>query len=791
MHRIWILRCFMLFVTSKCETPVCPLQCKCHLRQDRYIIDCNAKNLTTLPFLCAFENDESHKKVDLHANGNNFRYVLKNSLYHLRNRLVHLEITSNSFSIELARYAFDGFAETLETLKLEPIAADVNALIDSLRKLTGLRVLHLTSVTEELQILSARLSFPALSELRLQKCRLQNITNGVFKSVPLKVLNLNNNHMTHIPQELVRAISKSITILHMSANKITEITDSDISTDCRLIFIDLSYNRITSIEEGVLDRCAYLRYFNVSHNPNLFSLGNAVFDGLISLHLDISHTPISNLNFVKKDVLVDLIAFDTSLRCSCDVQVRRLEALQGHLKGTCFFRDNVVFIQSYPLECSRYKNRQKRVRFSLDTQAVNPERNFDLETSIVTQKSWRESRQNLLEQASIDTKEARSVYSTLTRATEADSIITPTLSICNKCKSSSIALYQSSEVEASRILDFPSSETSHFVWHSPYNNEPPPTGEANTWSSQELYDIDLNMPEKEIPNLKLPALGIPNVDLSKYTTLTVGSTDSEGPKPLMSASSTLKDKHELALQSTSIHIPESSKLAKEDATKIVVEKSKATPVLPNFKKSQTVLETLSTSFENTEITYHAPKNNERSTQSMCLPTTSEQTATSCHWSDDRTIKPSATINIINQISSTITYRRDYTYFIKHVENLNPQFCGTNSLFLKLSPTPVSPETPRPHDIVTVDVSRPSDTKHKAYSESQERRKVTSAEKEHQKILISNEDHEAALDTPSAEIMKWFLECPLSILVCWVHACLIFLLFLRIDHSPKMKNVLDA
>ncbi|KAH9523980.1 hypothetical protein Btru_047762 [Bulinus truncatus] len=840
MYHLWSLRLtfLSLLFTSTVQTVVCPSQCACEHRRDSHVINCSDRNLTSLPFLCGFENDNSRRMVEFYANENGFRHILKNSFYHVRERLRHLEIVSNAYSVDLARFAFDGLVDSLQVLKLEPISDDINVLVDSFKKLTKLKVLHLVSTSDEFQTLTTRFSQPDLVEISLQKSDLKNISFGVFSNIGLKILNLNHNHLNDFPEELVRIIAKSLSVLYLSANEITNLGDSDIPIGCRLVYLDLSFNRISSLDEGVLERCVHLKYLNLSHNPSLVSLGSAVFDGLSGLHLDASHTSISGLDFVKPEVLVDLFVFGTNVQCSCDVQVGHYEALNRNLKGTCWVKQKIVYIQSNPLNCSQYRQRQKRYRFNSDTDRLSGETDkiFGWASSFLGGEEFtvaasdHELERDLREEsqdAHWETPEEQTdgIYSDKgISVTEHADIFTAQIS-------QAIATTDSQGVpDGIQTFETPDQSTDSYSLGSNHPSSDKSSSESSTivtWSSYKPISA----------NLKLSSQDSTSETSSDFhhVSQSILTTPEKDDHPVEPDSLTVK---EVKLASASPY--DIAQLRKDSPRAAIINEEETTPSLQELPAATpevltvTPLLTDTLKGENAAISekpeltpepiFRTKIYNPRETVEYALPSTSSlQPSVECVHHSDHSIQPSTTINVINQISSTVTYKRDFTYVIRHVNNLNPHFFPSPpsrsppfpdrshehvSVYPSAATSPVQDDevksaaiSPVQDDEVTsAAISPVQDDEVKSvdsvnhypvfkpdktytFEECQVVMKdhLTKYRRHNQVELVASEE-----DNQSAEVIVWYLQFPVYMIACCIHACLLFAAFLKVDRGIKTK-----
>lgn len=348
---------------------VCPNHCSCSLEGEKYNIDCSDRNFTTVPPLYGFDSLGEYK-VYFYLNKNKCSYILRNSFYPVIGRLRFLEMTSNQHNIEVAVGAFDAFSDSLEVLKIGPVSGDFDHFYKSISKTSSLVELHICSGFKNPQTLTTPMDFPRLKRFTLHSSQLQDITFKVFDYVPLRALRLYDNMLNDIPKEVSRLMSATLEILSLSRNKITQIKDAQIPYGCKLTFLDLSYNEIVYIEEGVLERCNNLKLLNLSRNSNLHEIGPNAFDGLRGFVLDLSLTRICQVNFIDPEQVKMLRVTSTHISCNCELQVKVLPPFKDKLKGTCRLPTEIQHfpldwdIQHLKLNCSEYTKIQKRKRLS-------------------------------------------------------------------------------------------------------------------------------------------------------------------------------------------------------------------------------------------------------------------------------------------------------------------------------------------------------------------------------------------------------------------------------------------
>lgn len=134
-------------------------------------------------------------------------------------------------------------------------------------------------------------NFKNLVSLLASYCDLELIESGVFESLPnLETLHLEGGQLTRLPNV---ASLKKLRRLSLHLNQMSELILSGITS---LEYIDLSYNKFSSLRAGWISGSDQIAQLNMSHNQ-LTSVNNDLFSSISSIStLDLSHNALSMLN---------------------------------------------------------------------------------------------------------------------------------------------------------------------------------------------------------------------------------------------------------------------------------------------------------------------------------------------------------------------------------------------------------------------------------------------------------------------------------------------------------------
>ncbi|GFO50093.1 protein toll-like [Plakobranchus ocellatus] len=319
----------------------CPRECACATIEHIIMVNCSFRKLTSFPSLLDLAPPVDHhltgrtlRGIHLFVNGNSLRYVLRNQLSDVASQLNALEIENNKHFMELPSDLFTGFGSLggLQRLRLGPIRGNICGIINSLNSLSQIRDFSLTGSisaykesksipgTENCVLDSAALP-STLRFFHLAKWGTVTIEGEAKSDLALIDLKLSGLRLVRVPLLAIKLLPSSLRHLDLSRNLITDLKHYPVPTGmrhCRLETLNLSYNRLSVLKDGMLEKCTSLRLLDVSHNPFLLSLGPDLLPKVTALTLDLSFTRVSSLEAIALDQTTVVKMFSAGLECDCE-----------------------------------------------------------------------------------------------------------------------------------------------------------------------------------------------------------------------------------------------------------------------------------------------------------------------------------------------------------------------------------------------------------------------------------------------------------------------------------------
>ncbi|XP_064597404.1 chondroadherin-like [Liolophura sinensis] len=303
----------LLAVMAISSSIACPVQppCQCKNQTDpytlklEYIVDCSSLGLTLVP---KFTGGETVDKILL--NGNRIVKVSNGSFTGVTTGAI--DLSSNGLQI-IAAGAFKGLEKSLTDLQLS--TNNLILPIPGLLRLTALKTLNLdynlnmrtiytksfyglTSLTK--LVLSRNFinrfehgafeGLPALTELSLFACDLQEIPSALSSLTNLQTLKFDLNFITKLPANAFRGLS-NLKYLELSRNALT--SPDQIDADAfkgldNLEKLNLFYDKLGNVPKHAFSYLKNLEYLDLSYT-NIAQIVSGDLAGLNSLtQLDIS-----------------------------------------------------------------------------------------------------------------------------------------------------------------------------------------------------------------------------------------------------------------------------------------------------------------------------------------------------------------------------------------------------------------------------------------------------------------------------------------------------------------------
>lgn len=369
-HLLWILVLVYSFILSvkgtAYDTKTCPEPCHCTYAQTHTVVNCQNKDLTSIPDLDEIESDST--PVDILLSGNRISHLLGISFWPVRQRLRMLEIVENSKKIEISLKTFTGLTN-LKILNLSPIQNNLNEEMEIFAETNSLQDLRIETVSsEERSLIGSLINGTKKSHLRvLHVCNsgIISVDENAFRGLALFELGLGFNKMRTFPLAVIKMMTNTLRILRIDGNRLSSLKSGHFPDGCKLTVLHLQQNQIQIIEPGSLDKCSGLKELNLAENKLLVSIDPSVFLGFRDLSLDISNTGLTFLGFLDVHQLWKLKAYDIHVPCDCKVIACYLKLFADKLNGSCidWKTENIHDIRSYNLRCQQKKD--------LDTNSIN------------------------------------------------------------------------------------------------------------------------------------------------------------------------------------------------------------------------------------------------------------------------------------------------------------------------------------------------------------------------------------------------------------------------------------
>ena len=365
---------FLIAIAQHCRG--CPDECACITTAYSLTVNCSYRQLTSFPSLLGVDtltmsdseqpgaNQDIIQRAHLLVNGNQIKHVLRSKLEPLATRLRTLEIDKNDDAMDVSPKLLADLAKSghLEILRLGPLRGDLCSILNHTYSLPKLRELSIAGPSSCLRnrgspffehgvdcVLNVSALSTKLRALRLINCGSISVDGESRHSLALEELRLIGMRITRVPQLATKLITSSLKSLDLSQNFIkslwggTDIASKKFSPSmCILKSLNLSYNELSSLGDGTLEKCAFLEFLDVSHNPLVNFVRSGLFLAVSSLTLDLSYTKVNSLQAIAFDRISSIRAFQTKLQCDCDnlaQGILELHGCGGTAEGVCQYHD--------------------------------------------------------------------------------------------------------------------------------------------------------------------------------------------------------------------------------------------------------------------------------------------------------------------------------------------------------------------------------------------------------------------------------------------------------------------
>lgn len=231
--------------------PVCPFRCQCHLR----VVQCSDLGLDKVP------RDLPPDTTLLDLQNNKITEIKDGDFKNLKN--LHALILVNNKISKISPGAFTPL------VKLERLYVSKNHLKELPEKmpktLQELRA-HENEITKVRKAVFNGLNQMIVIELGTNPLKSSGIENGAFQGMKkLSYIRIADTNITSIPQGL----PPSLTELHLDGNKITKVDAASLKGLNNLAKLGLSFNSISSVDNGSLANTPHLRELHLDNNKLL------------------------------------------------------------------------------------------------------------------------------------------------------------------------------------------------------------------------------------------------------------------------------------------------------------------------------------------------------------------------------------------------------------------------------------------------------------------------------------------------------------------------------------------
>ncbi|XP_075886217.1 decorin [Nelusetta ayraudi] len=228
--------------------PKCPFRCQCHLR----VVQCSDLGLKTIP-----ENIPDDATL-LDLQNNKITEIKENDFKNLKG--LHALILVNNMISVIHPKALSPLT------KLQRLYLSKNMLKDMPpnmpKSLQELRI-HENQISKIKKASFEGMAHVIVMELGSNPLKSAGIDDGAFVDLKrVSYIRIADTDITEIPKGLPSSLSE----LHLDGNKITKVTAASVRGLKQLAKLGLSYNQISSVENGTMANVPHLRELHLDNN---------------------------------------------------------------------------------------------------------------------------------------------------------------------------------------------------------------------------------------------------------------------------------------------------------------------------------------------------------------------------------------------------------------------------------------------------------------------------------------------------------------------------------------------
>lgn len=132
-----------------------------------------------------------------------------------------------------------------------------------------------------------------------------------------------NQYINVIPRN-VKELFPNIKCLHFNLNEISTLTNNDIISIPKMVYLNLDYNHITSLDSHLFSGLEYLQYVSLAHNQ-IKQVGYEVGLPTTVTYINIENNLCINIAYAEGAERITRLKFHLMVRCSLTPNVHTLE----------------------------------------------------------------------------------------------------------------------------------------------------------------------------------------------------------------------------------------------------------------------------------------------------------------------------------------------------------------------------------------------------------------------------------------------------------------------------------